>query len=38
MERLVLRQSPDLYRRVVWLNFGIAGAQGAVVEHNISLR
>ena len=38
LERLVLRHRPDLYRRVAWLNFGIAGAQGAVVRHNISLR
>ena len=38
LERLVLRHRPDLYRRVAWLNFGIAGAQGAVVQHNMSLR
>ena len=38
LERLVLRHRPDLYRRVAWLNFGIAGALGAVVRHNISVR
>jgi hypothetical protein len=38
VERLVLRHRPDLYRRVAWMNFGIAGALGAVVQHNISLR
>ena len=38
LERLVLRHRPDLYRRVAWLNFGIAGAQAAVVRHNMSLR
>jgi hypothetical protein len=38
LERLVLRHRPDLYRRVAWLNFGIAGAQGAVVRHNLCLR
>ena len=38
LERLVLRHRPDLYRRVAWLNFGIAGALGAVVQHNVSLR
>jgi len=38
LERLVLRHRPDLYRRVAWLNFGVAGAQGAVVAHNVSLR
>jgi hypothetical protein len=38
LERLVLRHRPDLYRRVAWLNFGIAGAQAAVVGHNLSLR
>jgi hypothetical protein len=38
LERLVLRHRPDLYRRVAWLNFGIAGAQAAVVRHNLSLR
>jgi hypothetical protein len=38
LEHLVLRHRPDLYRRVAWLNFGIAGAQGAVVQHNMSLR
>jgi hypothetical protein len=38
LEHLVLRHRPDLYRRVAWLNFGIAGAQGAVVQHNLSLR
>ncbi len=38
LERLILRHRPDLYRHVAWLNFGIAGAQGAVVEHNISLQ
>jgi hypothetical protein len=38
LERLILRNRPDLYRHVAWMNFGIAGAQGAVVRHNISLR
>ena len=38
LERVVLRHRPDLSRRVAWLNFGIAGVQGAVVRHNISLR
>src|ERR1035437_2127204 len=38
LERLVLRHRPDLCRRIAWLNFGIAGAQAAVVRHNISLR
>jgi hypothetical protein len=38
LEQVVLRHRPDLYRRIAWLNLGIAGAQGAVVEHNISLR
>jgi hypothetical protein len=38
LERLVLRHRPDLYGRVAWLNFGTAGALGAVVEHNMSLR
>jgi hypothetical protein len=38
LERLILRNRPDLYRHVAWMNFGIAGAQGAVVGHNISLR
>jgi hypothetical protein len=38
LERLVLRHRPDLYRGVAWLNLGIAGAQGAVVQHNMSLR
>src|ERR1017187_7374759 len=38
LERLVLRHRPDLHRRVAWLNFGIAGVQGAVVQHNMSLR
>ena len=38
LERVVLRHRPDLYRRVAWLNFGIAGAQGAVVGRNFSLR
>jgi hypothetical protein len=38
LERLVLQHRPDLYRRIAWLNFGIAGAQAAVVRHNISLR
>jgi hypothetical protein len=38
LERLVLRHRPDLYRRVAWMNFGIAGAQAAVARHNIGLR
>jgi hypothetical protein len=38
LERLVLRHRPDLYRHVARLNFGIAGAQGAVVQHNMGLR
>ena len=38
LERVVLRHRPDLYRHVAWLNIGIAGAQGAVVRHNISLQ
>ena len=38
LERLVLRHRPDLYRHVAWLNFGVAGALGAVVQHNMSLR
>ena len=38
LERLVLRHRPGLYRRVAWLNFGIAGARAAVVRHNLSLR
>ncbi|MGD0776465.1 MAG: hypothetical protein ABSC05_26920 [Candidatus Solibacter sp.] len=38
LERVILRNRPDLYRHVAWMNFGIAGAQGAIVQHNISLR
>lgn len=38
LQRLVLRHHPDLYRQVAWMNFGIAGAQAAVVRHNMSLR
>jgi hypothetical protein len=38
LERLVLRHRSDLYRQVAWMNFGIAGAQAAVVRHNLSLR
>ena len=38
LERLVLRHRPDLYRRIAWMNFGIAGAQAAVVRHNIAVR
>jgi hypothetical protein len=38
LEHIVLRHRPDLYRHVAWLNLGIAGAQGAVVRHNIGLR
>src|ERR1039457_4619275 len=38
LERVVLRHRPDLYRRVAWLNFGIACVQGAVVQHTISVR
>jgi hypothetical protein len=38
LQRLVLRHRPDLYRRVAWLNLAIGGAQGSVVQHNISLR
>jgi len=38
LERIVLRHRPDLYGRVAWLNFGTAGALGAVVQHNMSLR
>jgi hypothetical protein len=37
LERLILRHRPDLYRRVAWLNFVISGAQGAVVQHNVSV-
>ena len=37
LERVVLRHRPDLYRRIAWLNLGIAGAQGAIVAHNVSL-
>jgi hypothetical protein len=38
LERLILRHRPDLYRRVACLNLGIGAVQGAVVQHNISLR
>jgi hypothetical protein len=38
LERIVLRHRPDLYRHIAWLNLGIAGAQGAVVRHNLGLR
>jgi hypothetical protein len=38
LERVVLRHRPDLYRRIAWLNLGIAGAQAAVVGHNLSVR
>jgi hypothetical protein len=38
LERLVLQHRPDLSRRIAWLNFGIAGAQAAVVRHNIAVR
>jgi hypothetical protein len=38
LEHLVLRHRPDLYRHLAWLNLAIAGAQGAIVEHNVSLR
>jgi hypothetical protein len=38
LEHFVLRHRPDLYRRIAFLNFGIAGAQTAVVGHNLSLR
>jgi hypothetical protein len=37
LEQVVLRHRPDLYRRIAWLNLGIAGAQGAIVAHNVSL-
>jgi hypothetical protein len=38
LQRLAPRHRPDLYRRAAWLDFGIAGAQGAVVRHNISFQ
>jgi hypothetical protein len=38
LEHLMLRHHPDLYRRVAWTNFVIAGAQGAVVRHNINVQ
>jgi hypothetical protein len=38
LERLALRRRPDLYRHIAWMNFGIAGAQAAVVRHNMGLR
>ena len=38
LEHIVLRHRPDLYRHIAWLNLGIAGAQGAVVRHNLGLR
>jgi hypothetical protein len=37
LERVILRHRPDLYRHIAWLNLGIAGAQGAIVAHNVSL-
>jgi hypothetical protein len=38
LQRLAPQRRPDLYRRVAWRQFGIAGAQGAVVQRNIGLR
>jgi hypothetical protein len=38
LEHLVVSHHPELYRRVAWLNFGLSGALGAVVQHNVSVR
>jgi hypothetical protein len=38
LEHFALRHHPEIYRHVAWLNFGITGVQGVVVQHNVSLR
>ena len=38
LEYWALHHNPHLYKALAWMNFGVAGGLGAVVEHNVTVR
>jgi hypothetical protein len=38
LQHFALRQHPQWYRRIAWMNFITAGALGTVARHNVSIR